>query len=175
MLVLPAGLPRRFAAVARRCGTGRPPGPPPDVVCRTRDRVLAVHTRLPTGVWVQFTAPTEAADAVLVVPFEVLVAVSTARGPVELRTTRGLSAEARWADTAGPQAHPFTALKPGRPHDPLPGVTDRAACPPALLAALHACGQAAARHPTPRFALERVCLSGTGRRVDLPHGKWTVS
>jgi hypothetical protein len=37
--------------------------------------------------------------------------------------------------------------------------------PPAFLAALHACGRACARNGSPRFALERVCLSGAGQRV----------
>ena len=167
MIVLPPGLPRRFAALARRCVAGKPTGPPPAVVCRTAGRVLTVHLRLPNGVVLSFAADTDGRDAVLVIPFDVLTAVTAARGPVELRLTRGLSAEARWADgAAGPQSHPFTALKPGRPHDPPPAVADPVPCPPQVLAALHACGRAAARSgSTPRFALDRLCLSGVTKRI----------
>jgi hypothetical protein len=175
MIVLPPGLPRRFAAVAARCVVGKPAGPPPAVVCRVSDGGLSVSSRLPNGVVVQFAAETDVADAVLVVPFEVLNAVAAVRGPVELRCTRGLSAEARWADGSGPQAHPFTALKPGRPHDPLPDLTDKVPCPARLLAALHQCGQATARAgSTPRFALDRLCLSGKGKRVIGSDGKVAV-
>ncbi len=172
MIVLPAGLPKRFAAVAARCVSGKPTGPPPAVVCRASNRVLTVTTTMPNGVVLSFSADTEGADAVLVVPFEVLSAVAAARGPVGLRLTRGLQAEARWADATGPQAHPFTALKPGRPHDPLPDLTDTVPCPAKWLAALHACGQASARAgSTPRFALDRLCLSGVSKRVVGSDGK----
>ncbi len=172
MIVLPPGLARRFAAVAARCVAGKPTGPPPDVVLRVTAKVLTATARLPNGVVLAFTADAAVADAVLVVPFEVLSAVAAARGPVELRCTRGLSAEARWADATGPQVHPFTALKPGRPHDPLPELTDTVPCPAKLLAALHACGQATARTgSTPRFALDRLCLSGQSKRVVGSDGK----
>jgi len=172
VIVLPPGLPKRFAAVAARCVSGKPAGPPPEVVCRTANAVLSVMTRLPNGVVLAYTADTDVADAVLVVPFGVFTAVVGVRGTVELRLTRGLSAEARWADVTGPQAHPFTALKPGRPHDPLPDITDGVPCPAMLLAALHACGQATARAGnTPRFALDRLCLSGHSKRVVGSDGK----
>ncbi len=171
MIVLPPGLPKRFAAVAARCVSGKPAGPPPDVVLRVTANVLTATVRLPNGVVVQFAAETDVADAVLVVPFEVLNAVAAVRGTVELRHTRGLSAEARWADATGPQAHPFTALKPGRPHDPLPDLTDTVPCPAKLLAALHACGQATARNGSPRYALERLCLAGSSKRVIGSDGK----
>ncbi len=172
MIVLPPGLPKRFAAVAARCVSGKPTGPPPDVVLRVTGNVLSATVRLPNGVVLQFTADTDVADGALVLPFAVLTAVAAARGPVELRCTRGLSAAARWADATGPQAHPFTALKPGRPHDPLPELTDTVPCPAKLLAALHACGQATARAgSTPRFALDRLCLSGQSKRVVGSDGK----
>lgn len=174
MITLPAGLARRFAAVARRGVSGRAAGPPPEVVCRIADRVLVLTTRLPNGVVVQFAATAEGADAVLVVPFEAVSAVTTARGPVELRFTRGQSAEARWADATGPKSHPFAALKPGRPHDPWPEIADWVPCPATLFSALHACGQATARHGSPRYALERLCLAGTSKRVVGSDGKVAV-
>ncbi len=174
MIVLPAGLARRFAAVAARCVSGKPPGPPPAVVCRVADRVLTVATTMPNGVVLAFTAAADVSDALLVVPFEVLAAVAAARGAVELRHTRGLQAEARWTDVAGPQCHPFTTLKPGRPHDPRPELTDTVPCPAKLLAALHACGQATARTSTPGYALDRLCLSGSSKRVIGSDGKAAV-
>lgn len=173
MIPLPAGLPRRFAAVAARCGTGK--SAPPVVVCRTTAGVLTVCTTSPNGVRLMYTAPTDAADAVLVLPSDVLPALAAARGPVELRSTGGLRAEARWADDSGPKSHPFPAVKPGRQHAPPPAVTARVPCPPTLLAALHACGKATARRdPTPRFALDRVCLSGSAGRVIGSDGKTAV-
>ncbi len=173
MIVLPPGLPKRFAAVAARCVSGKPAGPPPEVVCRVVDRVLTVSTTLPNGVVLSFAAAADdTSDAVLVLPFAVLSNLSPVREPVELRLTRGLSAEARWADATGPQAHPFTALKPGRPHDPLPDLTHTVPCPAKLLAALHAWGLGTARNgSTPRFALDRLCLSGAGKRVVGSDGK----
>lgn len=172
MIVLPPGLPKRFAAVAARCLSGKPAGPPPDVVLRMTANTLTATARMPNGVVLAFTADTDVADAVLVVPFEVLTAVATSREPVELRLTRGLSAEVRWAAATGPRAHSFTALKPGRPHDPLSDITDTVPCPANLLAALHACGQAPARAgSTPRFALDRLCLSGVSKRVVGSDGK----
>ncbi len=172
MIVLPPGLPKRFAAIAARCVAGKPAGPPPEVVLRVTGNVLSTTVRLPNGVVLQFTADTDVADAVLVVPFEVLSAVAAVRGAVELRCIRGLQAEARWTDATGPQAHPFTALKPGRPHDLLSELTDTVPCPAKLLAAFHACGQATARAgSTPRFALDRLCLSGQSKRVVGSDGK----
>ncbi len=174
MITLPAALARRFAAVARRGVSGRAAGPPPEVVCRVADHVLVLTTRLPNGVVVQFTAATDAADALLVVPFGALSAVTAARSPVELRLTRGLLAEARWSDTAGLKSHPFTALKPGRQHDPLPEVHEWVPCPAKLVTALHACGQATDRGGSPQYALERLCLSGTSKRVVGSDGKVAV-
>ncbi len=173
-IVLPPGLAGRFAAVDARCAAGRSAAPPV-VVCRVAAGVLTVTAACPNGVVVQFTADTPDYDAVLVVPFTVLTALAAARGPVELRCTRGLQAEARWADPAGPQAHPFPALKPGRPHAPAPPIREWVPCPPSLLAALHACGKAAAcTGSTPRFALDRVCLSGSAKRVIGSDGKTAV-
>jgi hypothetical protein len=173
VIVLPPGLPKRFAAVAARCVSGKPAGPPPTVVCRVSDGVLSVTTRLPNGVVLSFVPAADAtSDAVLVMPFDVLSNLSSVREPVELRLTRGLSAEARWTDRSGPRAHPFTALKPGRPHDPLPDIPEWVPCPAKLLAALHQCGQATARAgSTPRFALDRLCLSGAAKRVVGSDGK----
>jgi hypothetical protein len=172
VIVLPPGLPRRFAAAAARCVSGKPAGPPPDVVLRVSANTLTATARMPNGVVVQFAADADGADALLVVPFGVLTAVAAARGAVEVRCTRGRSAEARWADATGPRAHPFTALKPGRPHDPLPDIPEWVPCPPGLLAALHACGQATARSgSSPRFALDRLCLAGAGQRVVGSDGK----
>ena len=175
MIVLPPGLARRFAAVAARCVVGKPAGPPPEVVCRVSGGVLSVTTRLPNGVVLSFAADTAESDALLVVPFEVLTALSPVREPVALRLTRGSSAEARWTDQTGPRSHPFTALKPGRPHDPMPDIRDWVPCPAKVLAALHACGQATCRgQPTPRYALDRLCVSGAGKRVIGSDGKVAV-
>lgn len=172
-LVLPAGLAGRFAAVAARCGTGQ--SIPPAAVCRVSAGTLTVTATGANGVAVQFAAPTDAADAVLVLPFDVLPALAAARGPVEVRPTRGLQAEARWADDSGPQSRPFTAVKPGRQHIPPPDVREWMPGPPALLAALHACGKATARGgSTPRFALDRVCLSGSSQQVIGSDGKTAV-
>lgn len=172
MIVLPPGLPRRFIAVAGRCVSGRPTGPPPVVVCRVSSGELTVSTTMPNGVVVSFTVNTDMTDAVLVLPFEVLSAIASARGPVELRVPRGLNAEARWTDSSGPKSHPFQLLKPGRPHDPPPNLTDWVPCPANLLTALHRCGQATARNgSTPRFALDRLCLSGATKRVIGSDGK----
>jgi hypothetical protein len=74
VIVLPPGLPRRFAAVAARCVVGKPAGPPPAVVCRTAGDELTVHTRLPNGVVLSFTADAAESDALMVLPFEVLTA-----------------------------------------------------------------------------------------------------
>lgn len=172
MIVLPPGLARRFTAVAARCVVGKPAGPPP-VVCRTAVGELSVQTRLPNGVWLSFAADIDTTpDAVLVVPFEVFTALSPVRERVEVRLTRGLQGEARWTDQTGPRSHPFTALKPDRPHDPLPEIAGWVPCPAKVLAALHACGQATVRNaPTPRYALDRLCLSGKGKRVVGSDGK----
>jgi hypothetical protein len=173
VIVLPPGLARRFAAVAARCVSGKPAGPPPPVVCRTTDGELTVVVGLPNGVVLSFTADTDStSDAVFVVPFDVLTALSQVCEPVALRLTRGLSAEARWTDHTGPRSHPFTALKPGRPHDPMPDIREWVPCPAKVLAALHACGQATVRNaPTPRYALDRLCLSGKGKQVIGSDGK----
>ncbi len=172
MIVLPPGLPKRFAAVAARCVVGKPAGPPPAVVCRSAGGELTVHTRLPNGVILSFTADTDTTtEAVLVVPFEVLTALSPVCERIELRLTRGLQAEARWTDPTGPRSHPFAALKPGRQHDPPSEVREWVPCPAKVLAALHACGQAAARVGSPRYALERLCLAGSSKRVVGSDGK----
>lgn len=173
MIVLPPGLPKRFAAVAARCVAGKPAGPPPEVVCRTTDGELTVSARLHNGVVLSFAVHSDVTtDAVLVVPFDVLTALSPVRERVEVRLTRGLQTEARWTDPTGPRSHPFTALKPGRPHDPMPDIREWVPCPAKVLAALHACGQATVRNaPTPRYALDRLCLSGKGKRVIGSDGK----
>jgi hypothetical protein len=85
VIVLPPGLPRRFAAVAARCVVGKPAGPPPPVVCRTADGELTVSVRLPNGVVLSLTAETDSSDAFIVMPFEVLTALSSVRDRVELR------------------------------------------------------------------------------------------
>lgn len=59
MIELPPGLARRFQTVAAKCVSGRPLGPPPEVVCRARDGTLTVSAGLsPGGVSLTHTGPT---------------------------------------------------------------------------------------------------------------------
>lgn len=164
MIVIPRGLARSFRALLRRCVSGRPRGPAPDVVFECEAGTLTVWART-ADAGLACTAPAECDDGVLVVPLTVLAAVEGGGDdPVELTAGPGPRGEARWADRGTPRVHAFDAVPADREHRPPAPPAGWQAVPPAFLAALFECGRTTARE-SGRYALARVQVRGTAGQV----------
>jgi hypothetical protein len=166
MIVIPRDLARAFPAVAKKCLAGRPRVPAPAVVCRVRDGVRTLWTRI-DGVGLRHEAPIDGVDETRLIPMEVFAAIEGPKpDPVVVSVDAKLRGMASWSDRGERQTHRFGALLPGKQH----AVPDRPAkltpVPESLRSALHECGRSAAHDTESRYLLSRVQLRGdTGQVV----------
>ena len=171
MLLFTRAEARDFRALFGRCVAGRPRGPAPPVVVRVAGGVRTVAATTPAGVTLTHTSPApDEPDDLVVVPAAVLAAAEgNADGAVALDRGPKIRGVVRWACGPEPRAVPVDLVLPGRPHD-LPAPPPAAAVAADLLAALHACGRAAAKE-SGRYALSRVQLRGRPGLVVGTDGK----
>ncbi|WP_439626841.1 hypothetical protein [Gemmata sp.] len=162
---------RDFRVLFGRCVAGRPRGPAPPVVVRVRAGVRTLAATTAAGVTLTHATPApDEPDDVVVVPAAVLAgAEGNADGAVSMDRGTKLTGVVRWTCGTGPRTLPVDLVLPGRQHE-VPAPPAAAAVAPDVLAALHACGRAAARE-SGRFALSRVQLQGRHGRVVGTDGK----
>ncbi|WP_439622088.1 hypothetical protein [Gemmata sp.] len=166
---------RDVRAVLTRCASGRPRGPAHHVVVvRACGGVRTVTATTPGGVMVVHTTPApDEPDGVAVVPAAVLAdAGGAADTAVVLDRVSNGRGTVRWEAGGAARALPVALIVPGRQHD-APVVPELTPVADRLLAALDACGRAAARDDG-RYALSRVQLRGRAGTVAGTDGRLAV-
>lgn len=156
----------RFCALVRRCVAGRPRGLAPPVIlhqcqdCLTLSAVLeetAIALTLPRS-----GRPEER----LVVPFATLAALHGAgRGAATFEVAEGGAVRCHWPERGQTRSQDSGPIPTEQLAAELPPLGTLHAVQPALLHALHACGQTASRTSVGRYALTRVQLRGQAGTV----------
>ena len=162
---------RDFRALLARCVSGRPRGPAPPVVIRTKGEVRTLAATTPEGVTLTHAAPAvKEADDLLVLPAAVLAEVEGGTDEaVALDRESKLRGVLRWSGGSTPRTLPVELILPGQQHE-LPPAPALSISSGKLLTALHECGRTAARE-SGRYALSKVQVQGKSGRVVGTDGK----
>jgi len=156
---------RDFRALFARCLAGRPRGPAPPVVIRSREGTRVIASTTADGVMLTHTAPApEERDEWVVLPGSVLgdIGGNTDEG-VRLDRQSKLRGVLHVPGGSSPQPLAVELILPGKQHE-LPATPDLLPVTPKFLVALHECGRTTAREPA-RFALTRIQIQGRAGRV----------
>ena len=125
MIVFPRSMARSFRALVRKCVSGRPRGPAPNVVCEIKDRTLSLWAKTDDAVLV-YSAPSTCNDIIAVVSMAVLDAVEgSSHELVEISIASKLKGEARFTDRGVPCVHTFDAILPDTNAPEAPALSSR--------------------------------------------------
>jgi hypothetical protein len=152
---------RRFCAAVRRCVAGRPRGLAPPIHLQQSKHSLTLATAL-DEVAIALRLPThDSSTARLVTPWAMLNAsAGNDQGVVTLEEGNAGCLLCRWMERGESKQFECPAVPQEWQRQALPLPQTMAAVDPSLLAALHACGQTAARSDNSQYALARVQLRG---------------
>lgn len=155
----------RFRTVLRRCGATRSRSSSPPVVLQRHPGGLTLWATLENATLALERPDRGGPPARPVIPVATLAAVEGNVGEVSWETTAPGHTRCRWQERGEPKELDSASPSPdGQPTD-LPPRGNLAPVDPALLTALHACGQTAGRQAPDRYDFTRLQVRGSAGQV----------